>query len=42
MLRLGALAALVAAGIVSFAALILVLRVTDWRELRGQLRRQPA
>lgn len=42
MLRLGALAGLVAAGIVVFGALILALGVTDWRELRGQLRRQPA
>ncbi len=42
MLRLGALAGLVAAGIVTFATLILALGVTDWRELRGQLRRQPA
>jgi putative peptidoglycan lipid II flippase len=40
--RLGALAALVAVGIISFGALILALGVTDWRELRGQLRRQPA
>jgi putative peptidoglycan lipid II flippase len=42
MLRFGALAALIAAGLVSFGALILALGVTDWRELRGQLRRQPA
>jgi putative peptidoglycan lipid II flippase len=42
MLRLGALAALVASGIVAFAALILLLGVTDWRELRGRLRRQAA
>src|SRR5260370_31390672 len=39
MLRLRALAALIAAGIVSFAVLILALRVTDCRELRGQLAR---
>jgi putative peptidoglycan lipid II flippase len=42
MLRLGALAALIAAGFVVFGLLALVLGVTDWRELRGQLRRQPA
>ena len=45
MLRLGALAGLVAAGIVIFGALVLALGVTDWRELRGQLLRsrgQPA
>jgi putative peptidoglycan lipid II flippase len=41
-LRLGALSGLVAAGIVAFAVLILALGVTDWRELRGQLRRQAA
>jgi len=42
LLRLGALAALIAAGLVSFGALILALGVTDWRELRGRMRRQPA
>ena len=45
MLRLGALAGLIAAGLISFGALILALGVTDWRELRGQLMRsrgQPA
>jgi putative peptidoglycan lipid II flippase len=42
MLRLAALAALIAAGLVSFGALVLAFGVTDWRELRGQLRRQPA
>jgi putative peptidoglycan lipid II flippase len=45
MLRLGALAALIAAGIVVFGALVLLLGVTDWRELRSQLTRsrsQPA
>jgi putative peptidoglycan lipid II flippase len=44
-LRLGALSALVAAGFVVFGALALGLRVTGWRELRGQLMRsrgQPA
>src|SRR5947209_4474412 len=39
MLRLGALAGLVAAGILIFGALVLALGVTDWRELRGQLLR---
>jgi len=45
MLRLGALIALIAAGFVVFGLLVLALGVTDWRELRGQLRRsrgQPA
>ncbi len=42
LLRLAALAGLVAAGLVAFALLILALGVTDWRELRGRLRRQPA
>jgi putative peptidoglycan lipid II flippase len=42
LLRLGALAGLVAAGAIAFALLILALGVTDWRELRGRLRRQPA
>jgi putative peptidoglycan lipid II flippase len=45
MLRLGALVALIAAGFVVFALLALVLGVTGWRELRGQLMRsrgQPA
>jgi hypothetical protein len=41
-LRLGALSGLVAAGVVAFAVLIVALGVTDWRELRGQLRRQAA
>ena len=41
-LRLAALAGLIAAGAAAFAALILALGVTGWRELRGQLRRQPA
>ena len=41
-LKLAALAGLIAAGAIVFAALILALGVTDWRELRGQLRRQPA
>ena len=45
MLRLGALAALIAAGFVVFGLLALVLGVIDWRELRGRLMRsrgQPA
>ncbi|MGC2415319.1 MAG: murein biosynthesis integral membrane protein MurJ [Stellaceae bacterium] len=45
LLRLGALAGLIAAGLFSFAALVLVFGVTDWRELRGRLMRsggQPA
>jgi putative peptidoglycan lipid II flippase len=42
MLKLAALAGLIVAGAAVFAALILALGVTDWRELRGQLRRQPA
>jgi putative peptidoglycan lipid II flippase len=41
-LRFAALAGLIAAGAVVFALLILALGVTGWRELRGQLRRQPA
>jgi len=44
-LRLGALAALIAAGLFSFGGLVLGLGVTDWRELRGRLLRswgQPA
>ena len=40
-LRLGALAALVAAGFVVFGALALGFGVTGWRELRGQLMRSP-
>ncbi|HYM73552.1 MAG TPA: murein biosynthesis integral membrane protein MurJ [Stellaceae bacterium] len=42
LVKLGALAALVAAGLIAFAAAILALRVTGWRELRAQFRRQPA
>jgi putative peptidoglycan lipid II flippase len=41
-LRLAALAGLVVAGLAAFASLALLLGVADWRELRGQLRRQPA
>ena len=43
--RLGALALLIAAGVIAFAGLVLALRITDWRELRRQLTRsrgQPA
>jgi hypothetical protein len=41
-MRLAALAGLVAAGLVAFLALILLLGVVNWRELRGQFRRLPA
>ncbi len=41
-LRLGALAALVAAGLIVFGGLILALGVTRWRDLRNQLRRHAA
>jgi len=40
--RLAALAGLVTAGLVAFLALILLLGVVNWRELRGRLRRLPA
>jgi putative peptidoglycan lipid II flippase len=40
--RLVGLAALVGGGLVAFVAAILALRVTGWRELRAQFRRQPA
>src|SRR5258708_5227407 len=39
MLRLAALSALIAAGVIVFAVLALALGVTGWRELRGQLMR---
>jgi putative peptidoglycan lipid II flippase len=39
--RLGALALLILAGIVIFAALVLAFGGADWRELRSQLRRTP-
>ena len=45
LLRLAALAGLIAAGLASFAGLALAFGVTGWRELRGQLARsssQPA
>ena len=41
-IRLAALAGLIAAGAAVFALVVLALGVTGWRELRGQLRRQPA
>jgi putative peptidoglycan lipid II flippase len=40
--RLGALTALVGAGLTSFALFAFVFGVADWRELLGRLRRQPA
>ena len=40
--RLGALTALVATGLASFALLVLAFGIADWRELLGRLRRQPA
>jgi putative peptidoglycan lipid II flippase len=40
--RLGALTALVGAGLASFALFALAFGVADWRELLGRLRRQPA
>jgi putative peptidoglycan lipid II flippase len=42
MVRLGALAALVAAGLAAFGILAVALGVADWRELRSRFRRQPA
>src|SRR5690349_3973618 len=39
--RFGALALLIAIGVLAFAALVLALGGADWRELRGQLRRTP-
>ncbi|HVH79270.1 MAG TPA: murein biosynthesis integral membrane protein MurJ, partial [Stellaceae bacterium] len=41
-LRLAALAGLVAAGLLTFLALVLLLGVVKWRELRAQFRRLPA
>jgi hypothetical protein len=38
MLRLAALAGLVAAGLAVFLALVMALGVVNWRELRGQFR----
>jgi len=42
LLRLTALAGLIAAGSVAFIVLILAFRVADWRELRGRFRGQAA
>ncbi len=42
LLRIVALAALVSAGLATFAALALALGMADWRDLLGRLRRQPA
>jgi len=42
LVRLAALAGLIVSGAVVYAGSILALGVTGWRELRGQLRRQPA
>jgi putative peptidoglycan lipid II flippase len=42
MVRLAALAALVATGLAVFGILAVALGVADWRELRGRFRRQPA
>jgi len=41
-LRVGALAGLVGAGLAVFALLALVFGIADWRDLLGRLRRQPA
>jgi uncharacterized membrane protein YphA (DoxX/SURF4 family) len=42
LVRVGALTALVAAGLAAFALLALAFGVADWRGLLGRLRRQPA
>jgi putative peptidoglycan lipid II flippase len=42
MLQIGVLAALVCAGLATFAALALGLGIADWRELLRRLRRRPA
>jgi putative peptidoglycan lipid II flippase len=42
MMRLLALAGLVAAGLVVFTLLAVALGIVDWRELKSRLRRQPA
>lgn len=42
MVRVGALAGLICAGLAAFALLALALGITDWRGLMGRLRRQPA
>lgn len=41
-LRVGALAALVCAGLAAFALFALALGIADWRDLLGRRRRQPA
>ena len=40
--RMAVLAGLICAGLAAFAALALVLRIADWRDLLGRVRRQPA
>jgi putative peptidoglycan lipid II flippase len=42
LVRVGALSALIAAGLVAFALLALAFGIADWRGLLGRLRRQPA
>jgi putative peptidoglycan lipid II flippase len=42
LLRIAALGGFIAVGLVSFVLFALVLGVTEWRELWGRLRRQPA
>jgi putative peptidoglycan lipid II flippase len=42
LMRVGALAGLVCAGLAAFALLALALGITDWRDILGRLRRQPA
>ncbi|MBO0737827.1 MAG: murein biosynthesis integral membrane protein MurJ [Alphaproteobacteria bacterium] len=42
LIRIGALAALVCAGLATFAAFALAFGIADWRSLLGRLRRQPA
>jgi putative peptidoglycan lipid II flippase len=42
LLRLGALAGLVGAGLASFAVFVFALGIADWRGLLGRLRGQPA
>jgi hypothetical protein len=42
MLQVGALAALVCAGLAAFGVLAFGLGIADWRDLLGRRRRQPA
>jgi putative peptidoglycan lipid II flippase len=42
LVRVGALSALIAAGLVAFALLALAFGIADWRGLLRRLRRQPA